>query len=144
MEMEYRRLGHTGLKVSVLSFGSWVTFGPQLAGSLAEDCLAAAYDAGVNFFDNAEAYSAGESERIMGEAIASLGLAPPQLRPLHQAVLGHPRGRQHAQHPQSQVPAAGHRRFAWSAWASTSSTSSTATVPTPRHRSRKPCGPCPT
>src|SRR5450631_2844102 len=73
MEMEYRRLGHTGLKVSVLSFGSWVTFGPQLAGSLAEDCLAAAYDAGVNFFDNAEAYSAGESERIMGEAIASLG-----------------------------------------------------------------------
>ena len=66
MEMEYRRLGKTGLKVSVLSFGSWVTFGPQLAGSLAEDCLAAAYDAGVNFFDNAEAYSAGESERIMG------------------------------------------------------------------------------
>ena len=73
MTMEYRRLGKTGLKVSVLSFGSWVTFGPQLSGSLAEDCLAAAYDAGVNFFDNAEAYSAGESERIMGEAIASLG-----------------------------------------------------------------------
>ena len=73
MDMEYRRLGQTGLKVSVLSFGSWVTFGPQLAGSLAEDCLAAAYDAGVNFFDNAEAYSAGESERIMGEAIATLG-----------------------------------------------------------------------
>ena len=73
MDMEYRRLGKSGLKVSVLSFGSWVTFGPQLAGSLAEDCLAAAYDAGVNFFDNAEAYSAGESERIMGEAIAALG-----------------------------------------------------------------------
>jgi voltage-dependent potassium channel beta subunit len=73
MDMEYRRLGKTGLKVSVLSFGSWVTFGPQLAGSLAEDCLAAAYDAGVNFFDNAEAYSAGESERIMGQAIAALG-----------------------------------------------------------------------
>src|ERR1700677_528050 len=73
MDMEYRRLGKTGLKVSVLSFGSWVTFGPQLAGSLAEDCPAAAYDAGVNFFDNAEAYSGGESERIMGEAITSLG-----------------------------------------------------------------------
>lgn len=71
--MEYRRLGRSGLKVSVLSFGSWVTFGPQLAGSLAESCLAAAYDAGVNFFDNAEAYSKGESERIMGEAIAKLG-----------------------------------------------------------------------
>jgi voltage-dependent potassium channel beta subunit len=61
----------------VLSFGSWVTFGPQLAGSLAEDCLAAAYDAGINFFDNAEAYSAGESERIMGEAITSLGWPRP-------------------------------------------------------------------
>src|SRR5664279_1055696 len=73
MEMEYLRLGKSGLQVSVLSFGSWVTFGPQLAGSLAEDCLSAAYDAGVNFFDNAEAYPAGESERIMGEAIASLG-----------------------------------------------------------------------
>jgi voltage-dependent potassium channel beta subunit len=73
MAMEYRRLGHSGLKVSVLSFGSWVTFGPQLAGSLAEECLGAAYEAGVNFFDNAEAYSGGESERIMGQAIASLG-----------------------------------------------------------------------
>jgi voltage-dependent potassium channel beta subunit len=71
--MEYRRLGGTGLKVSVLSFGSWVTFGPQLAGDLAEQCLSAAYDAGVNFFDNAEAYSGGESESIMGKAIASLG-----------------------------------------------------------------------
>ncbi len=73
MEMEYRRLGGTGLKVSVLSFGSWVTFGPQLAGNLAEDCLSAAYDAGVNFFDNAEGYEAGKSETIMGEAIRSLG-----------------------------------------------------------------------
>ncbi len=73
MEMQYRRLGRTGLKVSVLSFGSWVTFGPQLAGSPAEDCLGAAYEAGVNFFDNAEAYAGGESERIMGEAIRALG-----------------------------------------------------------------------
>ena len=73
MEMEYRRLGSSGLKVSVLSFGSWVTFGPQLAGSLAEECLAAAYEGGVNFFDNAESYSGGESERIMGQAIAALG-----------------------------------------------------------------------
>ncbi|MDA8366179.1 MAG: aldo/keto reductase [Actinomycetota bacterium] len=71
--MEYRRLGGTGLRVSVLSFGSWVTFGPQLAGDLAADCLSAAYDAGVNFFDNAEAYAGGESERIMGETIARLG-----------------------------------------------------------------------
>jgi voltage-dependent potassium channel beta subunit len=73
MEMTYRRLGRSGLKVSVLSFGSWVSFGPQLDVGRARDCLAAAYDAGVNFFDNAEAYAGGESERIMGQAIAGLG-----------------------------------------------------------------------
>ena len=73
MEMTYRRLGRSGLKVSVLSFGSWVSFGPQLDVGRARDCLAAAYDAGVNFFDNAEAYAGGASERIMGEAIAALG-----------------------------------------------------------------------
>ncbi len=73
MQMPYRRLGRSGLKVSVLSFGSWVTFGPQLKGGGAEECLAAAYEAGVNFFDNAEAYAGGESERIMGESIRNLG-----------------------------------------------------------------------
>ena len=73
--MEYRRLGPSGLKVSVLSFGSWVSFGPQLDVGRARDCLAAAHDAGVNFFDNAEAYAMGESERIMGRAIAELGWA---------------------------------------------------------------------
>jgi voltage-dependent potassium channel beta subunit len=72
MEMTYRRLGRSGLKVSVLSFGSWVSFGPQLDVGRARDCLAAAHDAGVNFFDNAEAYAGGESERIMGQAIAAL------------------------------------------------------------------------
>jgi len=71
--MQYRHLGRSGLRVSVLSFGSWVTFGPQLAGSSARDSLAAAYDGGVNFFDNAEVYSGGESETIMGAAIAELG-----------------------------------------------------------------------
>ncbi len=69
--MEYRRLGRAGLKVSVFSFGSWVTFGPQIG--KADEILGAAYEAGVNFFDNAEAYAGGESERIMGKAIASLG-----------------------------------------------------------------------
>ena len=72
-QMEYRRLGRSGLKVSALSFGSWVSFGPQLDVGRARDCLAAAYEAGVNFFDNAEAYAGGESERIMGRAIAELG-----------------------------------------------------------------------
>jgi voltage-dependent potassium channel beta subunit len=75
--MEYRRLGRAGLKVSVLSFGSWVTFGPQLDEGLAAECLAAAYEAGVNFFDNAESYSAGRSEQIMGRAIAKLGWPRP-------------------------------------------------------------------
>jgi voltage-dependent potassium channel beta subunit len=71
--MEYRRLGGTGLKLSVLSFGSWVTFGEQIDVGLATDCMAAARQAGVNYFDNAESYSGGESERIMGQAIARLG-----------------------------------------------------------------------
>ena len=74
-EMEYRRLGRSGLKVSVLSFGSWVSFGSQLDVSRARDCIEAAWDAGVNFFDNAEAYANGESETIMGKAIADLGWA---------------------------------------------------------------------
>jgi voltage-dependent potassium channel beta subunit len=73
MDMEYRRLGRSGLRVSVLSFGSWVTFGGQLDIPFAADCLSAAREAGVNFFDNAEAYAGGESERIMGEAIKKLG-----------------------------------------------------------------------
>jgi voltage-dependent potassium channel beta subunit len=73
--MPYRRLGPTGLQVSVLSFGSWVSFGAQLDTGMARDCLAAAREAGVNFFDNAEAYAGGESERIMGAAIAELGWA---------------------------------------------------------------------
>jgi voltage-dependent potassium channel beta subunit len=70
--MEYRRLGRSGLKLSTLSFGSWVTFKAQLDDELALACLDAAHDAGVNFFDNAEAYAGGESERIMGRALAKL------------------------------------------------------------------------
>jgi len=73
--MEHRRLGRSGLQVSVLSFGSWVSFGPQLDVGKARDCIDAAHEAGVNFFDNAEAYAGGESERIMGEAIQQLGWA---------------------------------------------------------------------
>lgn len=71
--MEYRRLGKSGLKVSVLSFGSWVTFKNQADVDLAADMMAAAYDAGVNFFDNAEVYAHGQSELIMGAALQKLG-----------------------------------------------------------------------
>ncbi len=71
--MEYRRLGRTGIKVSVLSFGSWVTFDTQVAVDAAVECMQAAHDAGCNFFDNAEAYAGGRSEEIMGEALRTLG-----------------------------------------------------------------------
>ena len=71
--MEYRRLGKSGLKVSELSFGSWVTFSNQIDVDLAEKCMTAAYDAGVNFFDNAEVYAQGKSEIIMGKALKNLG-----------------------------------------------------------------------
>jgi voltage-dependent potassium channel beta subunit len=72
-QMEYRRLGKTGLKVSALSFGSWVTFDAQLKDDLAMECMQAARDAGCNFFDNAESYAGGESEAIMGRVLAELG-----------------------------------------------------------------------
>jgi len=70
--MQYRRLGHSGLKVSELSFGSWVTYGSQVDTQSAVECMAAAWDAGVNFFDNAEVYARGMSETIMGEALKQL------------------------------------------------------------------------
>ena len=73
--MEYRNLGRSGLQVSVLSFGSWVTFDTQLDDGLALGCMQAAWDAGCNFFDNAEAYAGGESEAIMGRALQQMGLA---------------------------------------------------------------------
>ena len=72
--MEYRRLGKSGLRVSELSYGSWVTFSFQLDKAKAKKTMKHAYDAGINFFDNAEVYAAGESEKIMGTALTELGL----------------------------------------------------------------------
>ena len=71
--MEYRHLGRTGLRVSELSLGSWVTFGTQIDMKAGIDCMSAAYDAGVNFFDNAEMYERGNAEEIMGAALKKLG-----------------------------------------------------------------------
>lgn len=71
--MNYRRLGRSGLQVSELSFGSWVTYGNQMDTKLARECMAAAREAGVNFFDNAEIYALGKSEEIMGAALKELG-----------------------------------------------------------------------
>jgi len=71
--MEYRRLGKSGLQVSVLSFGAWVTFGNQVDVDAALEIMTAAYDAGVNFFDNAEVYAQGQAETVMGAALQKAG-----------------------------------------------------------------------
>ena len=73
--MQYRRLGRAGLQVSELSLGSWVTYANQVDVDAAVEMMAAAYDAGVNFFDNAEAYAGGKSEEVMGAALKKLGWA---------------------------------------------------------------------
>ena len=67
--MEYRRLGKSGLKVSVLSFGSWVSFSKQINDKAADELMGIAYDNGINFFDNAEVYALGESEKMMGRVL---------------------------------------------------------------------------
>ncbi len=72
--MEYRKLGNSGLRVSQLSFGSWITFGKQLDSTLVEDCIKTAFENGINFFDNAEVYALGKSETLMGEAFKKLGI----------------------------------------------------------------------
>jgi voltage-dependent potassium channel beta subunit len=72
--MNYRRLGNAGLKISELSLGAWITYGGQVGEDVALKCMSAAYDAGVNFFDNAEAYALGNAEIVMGNVIKKLGL----------------------------------------------------------------------
>ena len=67
--MEYRRMGRSGLQLSVLSYGSWVTFHKQIDDSIADELIGLAYDNGINFFDNAEVYAAGESEKMMGRVL---------------------------------------------------------------------------
>jgi voltage-dependent potassium channel beta subunit len=71
--LEYRLLGRSGLRVSALSLGAWVTYGGQVGEQTALDCMTAAYEAGVNFFDNAEAYADGNAETVMGSVIQKTG-----------------------------------------------------------------------
>jgi voltage-dependent potassium channel beta subunit len=71
--MQYRRLGRAGLRVSTLSLGSWVTYGNQVDAKAAVEMMAAAFDGGINFFDNAEVYASGQSETLMGQALKTLG-----------------------------------------------------------------------
>ena len=70
--MEYRKFGGTGLQVSALSFGTWLTFGKQIADTTAEELMIKAYDAGINFFDNAEIYARGKSEEVMGNILSKV------------------------------------------------------------------------
>ena len=70
--MEYRKFGNTGLQISALSFGSWLTFGKQIDDGVSETLMGMAYDAGINFFDNAEIYARGQSELVMGKALKNL------------------------------------------------------------------------
>ncbi|KAJ5104424.1 hypothetical protein NUU61_001771 [Penicillium alfredii] len=72
-EMQYRFLGRTGLKVSVISLGGWLTYGGHVGNETAFECMKAAYDAGVNFFDTAEVYGGGQSEIVLGQAIKKYG-----------------------------------------------------------------------
>jgi voltage-dependent potassium channel beta subunit len=71
--MNYRRLGKAGLKLSELSLGAWVTYGGQVGEETAQTCMTAAYEAGVNFFDNAEAYAGGNAEVVMGSVLKKMG-----------------------------------------------------------------------
>jgi len=71
--MEYRFLGSSGLQVSALSLGAWVTYGSQVGEDVARECMMAAYECGVNFFDNAEAYASGDAEEVMGNVIRAAG-----------------------------------------------------------------------
>jgi voltage-dependent potassium channel beta subunit len=71
MDMEYRKMGNTGLKLSILSYGSWVTFSRQVDDSASDRLMGLAYDNGINFFDNAEAYEGGRSEEMMGRVLAA-------------------------------------------------------------------------
>ena len=70
--MHYRRLGRSGIKVSEISLGTWVTFGSQISNQTASDLVHAAYDHGVNFFDNADVYAKGKAEEVLGKAISDL------------------------------------------------------------------------
>ena len=70
--MRYRKLGNTGIQISALSLGSWITFGKQIEDNISEKLMSVAYDAGINFFDNAEIYARGQSEIVMGKALKNL------------------------------------------------------------------------
>lgn len=86
--MEYRYMGKTGLQLSVVSFGSWVSFHKQIDDNTADELMGIAYDNGINFFDNAEVYALGESEKMMGRVLKKEELGPDLLYRFFQSFLG--------------------------------------------------------
>jgi aryl-alcohol dehydrogenase-like predicted oxidoreductase len=143
MSMPYRRLGPSGLQVSALSLGSWVTYHTQVDVAAAREMLAAAMDAGVNFFDNAEVYAQGQSEVVMGEAIRALKW--PRLNYIVSTKFFWGLGRNEG-NPVNRIDTLNRKYLmqaidgSLSEWASTSSTSSSATGRTRTRRSRRRCG----
>ena len=145
--MEYRYLGRSGLKVSALSFGAWVTFNDQLDVDHAYACMKEAYDRGCNFFDNAEVYAAGKAETIMGEVLRKAGWsrndlvistkifwggepAPPAAPPTGSTTAASRAS------TSSRAPTPRSSGWAWTTW-----TWSSATAPTWTRPSRRRCGP---
>jgi hypothetical protein len=138
--MEYRRLGKSGLKVSELSLGSWVTFSKQVDEKEAMALMSLAYDEGVNFFDNAEGYEAGESEALMGAALKKLAWSRDSYSPSPPRSSGAAPSRRRRACRASTSPKPRTPRS--SGCRSTISISTSATAPTSILRSRKPSGRC--
>ena len=139
--MQYRRLGSSGLQLSALSFGAWVTFGSQIGRVDARDLIAAAWDNGINFFDNAEGYANGEAEKVMGDVIADLRLPRDGFCVSSKVFFGAV-GRSAADPArpvaQARAPTPATPRSSACAWITSICTSAIAPIRT--RRSRKPCG----
>jgi aryl-alcohol dehydrogenase-like predicted oxidoreductase len=86
--MKYRHLGKSGLQLSELSFGAWVTFAQQIDSKVAEELMTIAYDSGVNFFDNAEAYASGKAEIVMGNILKRQGWPRDVMRKIDKILTG--------------------------------------------------------
>jgi len=138
--MHYRRLGRSGLKVSEISFGTWITFGNQIEEQVANDLIHTAYDAGVNFFDTADVYANGRSEEVLGKAIRDL--PRPALvisSKVFWPTMPGPNGRGLSRKHITESVHASLRRLARITSTCTSATATTRTRP-----SKRWCAPCPT
>ena len=103
--MIYRRLGRSGLQLSALSYGSWVTFYGQIEDKHADELMGIAYDNGINFFDNAETYADGESEKMMGRVLKKEELGPDILHRFFQGLFRFPeKSASQSDRPEPQTP----------------------------------------